>query len=270
MTGISGIGSGADYTTTTQSSSSVAGGSGSNTISLGTSTIDFALSGSTTTEVNTDANHLFSVLDTDVLGSEYRGGSNNLAAVGGAIDTYTSSLSSSNVYDSSYTTPSSQFLSDLTALKTAAASGNLQEAQTELAQAKLAAPDDVASGAAAAISHGDAAGEAALTVEGTANISDYLATQGYSSAGAEAEASAVTINGLSEYAADTSTSTPQTRTQQINDLAESTANAPLTSSSNPLLNIISDLLAARSGTAIDQSLINLDALYGKSTQGTGS
>ncbi|MBB6143348.1 hypothetical protein HNQ77_001292 [Silvibacterium bohemicum] len=251
MTGISGLGSNAGY---------VGGNTAaSNPVSLSTESIDFALGGDANTVNASNADSLFSVLNTDILNSD------NLAGVGSAIDTYTSSLSSSNVYDSPYTTPSAQYLTDLSDLKNAAASGNLGEAQSILATAKLAAPDNVAGGISTAISKGDTAGEAALMVEGTANISDYLVQQGYSATSAAAEASAITINGLSEHATDTPSSSAQTRTQQITDLATYAGDNPGTISSSPLLNIISTLLESKSGTAIDQSLTSLDALYGSST-----
>ncbi len=266
MTGISGLGSGADYTTGTQSSSSVASGSGSNTISFSTETISSALGVNSPTVTDADAGDLLSVVDAEVRGSVYLGVSRNLAGVGSAIDKYTSSLSSSNVYDSSYTTPSSQFLSDLADLKTAAASGNFQEAETDLVQGEHDAPMSVGNAEATALAAGDTAGFASLEVEGAANISDNLVWLGCSVAGAQAEASFITINGISESAGNTSSSTSQTLSQEISDLAESTASTPLASKGNPLLSIIESLLAAKlSDTGIDQSLADLDALYGNSS-----
>ncbi len=266
MTSISGLGSSGNYATGAQSRLNA---TASNSVSLSTDTIDFALSGDAATVQASNANSLFSVLNANIL--DY----NNLAGVGSAIDTYTKSLPNSNVYDSSYTAPSAKYLTELANLKTVAASGNRKEAESVLAAAKLDAPDNVAGGISTAISRGDTAGEAGLVVEGTANISDFLSTHGYSAAGARAEASAVTINGLAEYATNTPSSSAQTRIQQINDLALYAADnagadqhgVPATSS-NPLFNIISSLLDAKSGVAIDQSLTSLDILYGGSTSDT--
>ncbi|MGA3133176.1 MAG: hypothetical protein ABSD59_20445 [Terracidiphilus sp.] len=268
MSSISGLGSNADYVTNAQSRSTAASVTTSSAINLNAGYIQSVDNGMVKVPDPSNAGSLFSFLNLNILDE------NSLAGVGSAIDTYTSSLSSSNVYDSSYTTPSAKYLTDLTSLKTSAASGNINEAQADLATAKLAAPDSVAGGISTAISEGDTAGEAGLIVEGTANFSGYLATQGYSSKGASAEASAITINGLSEDAMNTPSSSAQTRSQQITNLALYTADNPGTTSSSPLLNVISALLVADgnpvngfrdpSGTAIDQSLTNLVALYGGS------
>lgn len=144
-----------------------------------------------------------------------------------------------------------------------AASGNREEAESVLAVAKLDAPDSLAGGIATTISKSDKAGEAGLMVEGTANITDFLSTQGYTAAGAAAEASAITIHGLAEYATNTPSSSAQTRLQRIGDLALYAADDAGTSrhgvsptSSNPLFNMISSLLDPNAGIAIDQSLTN--------------
>lgn len=209
---------------------------------------------------------MFSVLNANIL--DYP----NLAGVGSAIDTYTNSLSSSNVYDSSYTAPSAKYLADLANLKSAAAAGNMVESKSLLATAKLDAPESVAGGLSTAISKGDATGEANLMMEGTANMSGYLANHGYSSAGAMAEAVALAINGLSENADNASSSSVQMRLQQISDLAvyvahnqENNQSGIPAPPSDPLFNIISTLLNANSGTAIEQSLANLDHQYEGST-----
>jgi hypothetical protein len=206
-----------------------------------------------------NADSLFSVLNANVLASS------NLDSVGNAIDTYTSSLGNSTGDDSSYTEPSAQFISDLASLKSAAASGNLSEAQSDLATAKADAPEDVADGMADAVSVGDTAGEAHLCLESIANMSRYLATHGYSQTGATAEAIALMVNGLAEYATNTSSSSDETRLQQITYLAtyasEHGGTSGNSNASNPLFNIVSTLLDSQSGNAIDQSLTNLVDLY---------
>jgi hypothetical protein len=274
-------------TPVTSASSLTASTAGIDTVSLSTDTIDFAIGGVTANQQASNADSLFSTLNANIL--DYP----NLSGVGSAITKYTDSLASSNVYESSYTAPSAKYLADLSALKTAAASGNQQKSESLLAKAKLDGPDNVAGGISTAISRGDTAGEAVLVAEGTNNMSDFLATQGYSSTGATTEAAAITINGFSLGAANTTTSTPQSRLQQISDLAEYAADNQATSqagtattTSDPLLNMITTLIEANgigpngirsvesgfatSGAAIDQSLTNLITLYGLGTSSATS
>jgi hypothetical protein len=257
---------------------------GIDTISLSMDTINFALSGDADNVQASNSLSLFSVLNANIL--DY----SNLAGVGSAIDKFTNSLASSNVYDSPYTAPSAKYLSDLSELKTAAASGDQAKSESLLATAKIDAPDNVAGGISTAIAKGDIGSEAGLVEEGTANIGDFLATHGYSIAGAATEAAAITINGLALDATNTPTSSAQTRLQQISNLAVYAAESQATpqsgtfaTSDNPLFSIISTLIEANgmgpnglqkvqsgfasTGAAIDQSLTNLEALYGVSTSG---
>ncbi len=239
------------------------------TVSLSQDSVSFAINGESDNFKASNYLSLFSVLNANIL--DY----SNLAGVGSAIDTYKASLASSHVYESSYTAPSAKYLADLSDLKTTAASGNQARSEALLAKAKFDAPDSVAGGIAMAESKGDGAGEAGLMVEGTANMSDFLATHGYSASGAATEAAAVTINGLALNAADTPTSSAQTRLQQISTLASYSVenhgrNQPGSSSSlsEPLFDIVSTLIKAQSGTAISQSLTKLEALYGVDTSGS--
>jgi hypothetical protein len=237
--------------------------SATDSISLSTESIDFALNGEAPAVEESTPNFLFYNVNEDV---QYP--TKNLAAVGSAVDAYTNSLASSNVYDSSYTTPSAQFLTDLANLKAAAASGNQADTESALAAAGNDAPGTVSDGESIAIATGDTAGFAGLEVEATANISDYLKTQGYSSNQATAEASAIIINGDTLDATFTKTYTTQTRLQQIEDLSlfaannTGSTNSVSSTTSNPLFNIYETLLEAKSGTETDQSLTSLDALYG--------
>jgi hypothetical protein len=269
MSSISGLGSNADYVTKAESRSPTASvtaatATSTGSISLSTDAIDFALNGEAPTTDASNSLLLYSTLNADILGPQI-----NLSGVGSAIDAYISSLASSNVYDSSYTTPSAKFLQDLADLQTAATSGNQASAESTLAAAKADTPDSVAGGEDVAVATGDTAGLAGLQVEATANISDYLKTQGYSSTGATAEASAIIINGDSLNATFSTNYTPQMRLEQINDLAlfagengSASGNSVTTTANSPLFNIYETLLEAKSGTAIDESLTNLDALYG--------
>ncbi len=145
------------------------------------------------------------------------------------------------------------------------ASGNLSEAQSDLARAKADAPENVANGMADAVSVEDTAGEADLCLESIANMSRYLATHGYSQIGATTEAIALMMNGLAEYATNTSSSSAETRLQQTTYLAtyasEHGGTSGNSNASNPLFNIVSTLLDSQSGNAIDQSLTNLVDLY---------
>ncbi|MDR3750372.1 MAG: hypothetical protein P4K94_02690 [Terracidiphilus sp.] len=274
MLSISGVDSGAGKNASLYETSS----KGSSTSTLLIATSSSSTTTITTDSINLSADYVQSVenamgnvsdpSDTDSLFSGLNANvlvSSNLDSVGNAIDTYTSSLGNSTGDDSSYTEPSAQFLSDLASLKSAAASGNLSEAQSDLATAKTDAPENVANGMADAVSAGDTTGEADLCLESIANMSRYLSTHGYSQTGASAEASALMINGLAEYATNTSSSSAETRLQQITYLATYASEHGGTSgdsnASNPLFNIVSTLLDSQSGNAIDQSLTNLVALY---------
>jgi hypothetical protein len=238
--------------------------SSTDSISLSTDSINFALNGEAPT---TDASN--QVLLSYNLNADILNPSKNLGDVGRLIDGYTSSLASSNVYDSTYTTPSAKFLSDLADLKAAASNGNQSGAEAALAAEKADAPESVGLASSTALAKGDTSGLAALDVEATANISDYLKTQGYSSRGADAEASAIIINGLSENAVYSGTYTATTRLQQITNLAFSSSDNG-GSASNGLFNIYESLEQAKSGTAIDQSLTSLDSLYGGGTSSAAS
>ena len=143
--------------------------------------------------------------------------------------------------------------------------GVIIETQAALAQAKFDAPDDIATGGMLAVAKGDVAGEGALDVEGTANVAAYLVTQGYSCTGATAEAIALSLHGFLQSATNTSSSSAPTRTQQITDIAQNEASNPIDAvptSTDPLMKIFETLIESKSGTAIDQSLTSLDALYG--------
>jgi hypothetical protein len=80
------------------------------------------------------AYRLLSKLTTDIQDNH------SLAGVQDAIDTYTSSLASPNVYGSAYSAPSASFLADLNALKNDAESNDLSAAVADLAKAKADAP----------------------------------------------------------------------------------------------------------------------------------
>lgn len=213
--------------------------------------------------IGTSVNYLFYRLNPAV---QARSGSST--DVQSAVDNYLQSLASSNVYDSSYTAPSSQFLGALSALKSDAGAGDWDAAQIDLAQARQNAPLSVADGISLAIAKGDTAGEAALMAEGTANMRDALAAYGYSQTAATAEADAITINGL------VGPSNPDarsilTRLDQIIDLATGLADGSspagdgnAAASNSPLFHVIEDLLEASSPEASNQVLANLDRKYG--------
>lgn len=268
---ITAVNNSSQYGTTTAvranvASTSTATAAFGDSVSLSTESVSSAISGETANQKATNVNRLFGVLNANILDS------NNLSGVGSAIDSYTNSLASSNVSNSSYTAPSAKYLADLADLKTAAASGNRAQSESALAKAKLDAPDSVAGGLSTAIAKGDVSGEISLLLEGTANIRNYLSTQGFSSSGASAEANAITIGGLSLSAADTPTSSAQTRLQQVKDLAlyaagkqETTQSDSSQSSTDPLSNIVSTLLQAKTGIQMSESLSTLDSFYTGST-----
>lgn len=169
-----------------------ANGSATNAgVSLSNDTINTVMDDTTNYTLGTSVDYLMYQLNSAVLGP-----TTSAAGAQGAIDTYTQSLAFSNVYDSPYTAPSAQFLSDLSALKNDANAGDWAAARTDLAQAKQDEPLSVADGMAAAKGNGDTAGEAALVVEATANMSDALVANGYTPTAARDEADAIAMNGF--------------------------------------------------------------------------
>ncbi len=206
---------------------------------------------------NSNTGHLLYELNAGILGD------GSLSDVQSEIDTYTSSLASSNIYESVYTAPSASFLSDLNALKTDAASGNLAAAASDLANAKLASPAVAENGA-------DPTSLASVILEGTNDTADYLQTQGYSAVNAKAEANAITLAftpslGLGGSTAGEPPSDP-TVTSEITSLATSAATRDSSTTggtSDPMFNIIESLLqsTAVSDSASLQTLALLNSLY---------
>lgn len=249
--------------------SSLSGNSATGTtddgISLDLQYVNSVLDGASALDQNSNAGYLFSNLNSSILTQ------GNLTNVQSEIDTYTQSLSSSNVYESTYTTPSASFLADLNSLKSDAATGNLSAAQSDLAKAKLAGPDNVRDAVWDATWSGDLAGEASAIQEGTDNVAEYLQTQGYSAVDAKAEANAITFAytpslGLGGSTAGEPSSDPIV-TGQITSLATSAATLDSSTTggtSDPLFNILESLLKADaiSSAASLQTLSLLNSLYG--------
>jgi hypothetical protein len=208
-----------------------------------------------------NANFLLTQLNESILDA------GDFTGVQGAIDTYTQSLPSSNVYESAYTAPSSAFLSDLKSLEGDANAGDLGAAESDLAQAKLDAPDSLPDAAGLAVAKGDTEGLAGLVVEGESNISDYLLSLGYATVDANTEADAITINGLVGPANGTQQAS-QARLNQVVDLAAGIASKTVaeahgaaTAASEPLFNVVETLLEG-SSSASSVNLARLDSFYG--------
>jgi len=150
--------------------------------------------------------------------------SGNLSSAQSALSAYTQALSTSTLYISPLTTPSAQFMSDLTKLGSALQSGNLGAAQSAFQSAQSAQPDNVAGAMGTAMgminqdeeqaligmANGSAPSAASLTklstdmalwdsanMEASANISNYLQTQGYSATAATSYANSMTNSVLS-------------------------------------------------------------------------
>ncbi len=269
---ISGLGTSSANVADTLIPKNAPSSTGNDSISLTSDTINSVLNGMRTYGDSSNAYFLFSKLNAGIL---YAG---DLTDVQSAIDTYTNSLPSSNVSESSYTAPSAKFLKDLDTLKSAANSGNLADTESALAQAKLDAPDDVSGGMGTAAAKGDAAGETSLLLETRSNIAGSLVTQGYTPGGAQAEANAIVINGF--FVGKDTKSDPlsvQTRDDQIRDLARSVANktpstqsGSIPTSSDPMFKIIESLLESSSAYARTQTLAELDSVYGDNGSGATS
>jgi hypothetical protein len=146
--------------------------------------------------------------------------SGDVSSAQSALNAYNQILPSSNLYMSSATTPSAQFLSDLTAVGSALASGDVTGAQAAFQTAQADHPESVAAAVSSArgnlladttdavqaladssslsgVDYGqlstDQTNLDSLSREQSANISDYLATQGYSAADANMYANAVAL-----------------------------------------------------------------------------
>lgn len=146
--------------------------------------------------------------------------SGDVSSAQSALNAYNQILPSSNLYMSSATTPSAQFLSDLTAVGSALASGDVAGAQAAFQTAQADHPESVAAAVSSArgnlladttdavqaladssnlsgVVYGqlstDQTNLDSLSREQSANISDYLATQGYSAANASMYANAVAL-----------------------------------------------------------------------------
>jgi len=213
---------------------------------------------------------LFSKLNAGILVS------GDVNGVQSSIDGYTSSLQSSNVYMSSYTAPSAQFLHDLDMLKNAANEGDLAGVDSALAAAKLDAPENVTGGEADAVAKGDTVGMANLMLEARSNIAGGLVSQGYTPEDALAEANAIMINGffVSDPKGDQQSS--DTRLQNITSLAVYAAKVAAAqhgasgNSNDPMFNILESLLQAHSPVARNQTLSALVKLYMGENSGTAS
>jgi len=134
--------------------------------------------------------------------------SGDISSTQSALAAYNQALPSSTLYMSSQTTPSAQFLNDLTNVGSALSAGNVAQAQASFASAQLDHPASVAEAMSAAKStlsadltqavqglegtsdlsglntdklSQDSANLASLNRENFANISNTLAAQGYSS-----------------------------------------------------------------------------------------
>lgn len=146
--------------------------------------------------------------------------SGDVSSARSALNAYNQILPSSNLYMSSATTPSAQFLSDLTAVGSALASGDVTDAQGAFQAAQADHPESVAAAVSSArgnlladttdavqaladssnltgVDYGqlstDQTNLDSLSREQSANISDYLTTQGYSAADASMYANAVAL-----------------------------------------------------------------------------
>jgi hypothetical protein len=261
---ISGLGYSSGGVTDTQISSKAGSSTDTSSIVPTGDSLNSVLNGTSKNSSDSNAGYLFSKLNTSIL---YTG---DLSGVQSAIDTYTQSLPSSNVYMSSYTAPSAQYLNDLTALGSAANGGNLVDTELALAKAKLDAPEGISAGVSIAASRGDTAGETGLFMEAASSMADYLITQGNTSVDAHTEANTIVINAVSLVGKTSSDPlSAQTRLAQITDLASSVANehastkhGAVPTSSDPMFNIIENLLKAHSSTASNATLAALDLRYG--------
>lgn len=227
--------------------------------------------------------------------------SGDLSSSQTALNTYTQTLSASNYSMSSLTAPSAQFLSDLTTLGSALTAGNVADAQSAFATAQKDAPLDVSSAIALAFS--DAEADGGLTVqgieassslsgvnygqlsndtatldstlrEGVANISSFLATQGFSASDASSYASAM-LNISNGSKADNA-QVDTTRTTQWVDALTQYAQKDTTPTwfdgaptpSNPMDTVLAGVMFASTISSWNQTQALLESTSSASSNGS--
>jgi len=178
------------------------------------------------------------------------------------------------------TAPSTQFLSDLTALGNALQSGNLATAKSVFQTAQYDKPDNVGGAYAMAYDTGNTGAEATLSLEAVENTTAELTWLGYTPANAKIEANIIQISAVAGLGTGSSQFDSSQTNQLITDLAKDVSSGPeLTvsqsgeTSNNPFYNIVTSLLTLASPSELDKTLALLVSTYGSgnaSTSGNSS
>jgi hypothetical protein len=206
--------------------------------------------------------------------------SGNVTAAQTALASYTKILPTAPEALSPLTSPSTQFLTDLSTLGSALQSGDLTAARSDFQTAQYDKPTNNGSAYATAYDTGNTGAEATLSLESVENTTAELTWLGYTPSNAKIEANII------EFAADAGLTTGSSQAdsaqtnQLITDLAKDVASGPeLTisqsgaTSNNPFYNIVTSLLTLASPSELNKTLELLASTYGSgnaSTSGTSN
>ncbi len=214
------------------------------------------------------ASQIFGTLATDVEAGDYSGAQT-------ALTDYTAELAKTNDYMSPLTTPSQQFMNDLTALGSALQSGTKTDVQTAFMAATNDAPDNVLGAESTTYGTGDMTGYAGVLQEALANMADELQQIGYTADNAKLEATAMMLGMVADGTSGNTISDQPQVEQWINDLAKavtlsSTGSQSAATGSDLMSSILASMLSKTSVAAMEQTLAQQDSLHGGGSQGAGA
>jgi hypothetical protein len=211
------------------------------------------------------ASVIFGTLATDVEAGDYSGAQT-------ALTDYTAELAKTNDYMSSLTTPSQQFMSELTVLGSALQSGTKADVQTAFMAASNDAPENVLGAESIAYGKGDMTAYAGVLQEAVANMSDQLQQLGYTADNAKLEATAMMLGMVADGTSGNTVSDQPQVEQWINNLAKAATHSDsggqsATTDSALMSSILVSMLNKTSVTAMESTLSQLANQYGGNSQG---
>ncbi len=173
------------------------------------------------------------------------------------------------------TTPSQQFMDDLTALGTALQSGTKADVQAAFMAASNAAPENVLGAESITFGAGDMTGYAGVLQEAVANIAEQLQQIGYTAANATLEANAMMLGEVADGTAGSTVSDQTQVDQWITDLAKAATHLNsdgqgATTNTAMMSSILTSMFNATSTATMEKILGQLDSKNGNSTQSPGT
>ena len=203
--------------------------------------------------------------------------SGDIAGAQTALTAYTQALPTDPESLSPLTSPSAQFLDDLSTVGSALQSGNIAAARSEFQAAEYAAPDGATGVFSLAYDTGNTPVEAAIQAEAVAADTAALTSLGYTPVNAKLEATIISIAAVAgpDYAGNSQPQSSQTD-QWIVDLAKDVVSGPQPTaiqangtSSNPFYKIITSLLTLASPSDLNKTLAILVGTYGAGGSSNG-